>query len=99
VGVVRIPRKADLAEPRSFAPGEDSNPIEALLPMPDSMIAGAFDLADRQRIVGTFQFLETDDVGLLTRQIFEQPLQTGPNAVEVIGNELHGDGISRRQLD
>ena len=64
VAVVGIAGQADLAQHRRFALGEDRDAVEALLPVPDGVIAGRLDLADRQRFVGAFQFLQADDVGL-----------------------------------
>ena len=88
VAVVGVAGKADPAQLRGIAAGEDGDAVEALLAVPDGAIAGRLDVGDRQRFVGAFQFLQAGDVGLLALEPFEQPRQARANAVDVEGGEL-----------
>ena len=68
---------------------EDRDSVEALLAVPHRMIAGALDVSDRKRVVGAFQFLETDDVGLFAVEIFEEAREPGADSVEIVGDQFH----------
>ena len=78
-----------------LALGQDGNAVEALLPMPDGIIARAFDLADRQRVIGALQLLQAGNVRLLSFEIFEQARHARANSIDVEGDEFHALGISR----
>ena len=71
VAVVGIAGKADAAQLGRVALGQDGDAVEALLPVPDGAVAGRLDVGDRQRLVGAFQFLQADDVGLLALEPFD----------------------------
>ena len=90
MGVVGIAGKAGLAQLGRFAAGEDGDPVEALLAVPDAAVAGRLDVGDRKRLVGAFELLQADDVGRLALQPFEQARQPRADAVDVVGGELHG---------
>ena len=89
MGVVWVAGEADLAQDRLAAAAEDRDSVEALLAVPYRMIASALNIGDRQRIVGSFQFLEAEDVGLLSVEISEQSREPGTDSVEIVGDQLH----------
>ena len=89
VAVVGIAGEPDLAQHGSVAAAEDGDPVEALLAMPHRAIARRLHVTDRERFVGAFEFLETDDIGLLAREIFEQPRHACADPVNVEGYEFH----------
>ena len=90
VAVVGIVGEPDLAQRRRVAPGKDRDSVEALLAVPHAAIAGGLDIGDGERVVGALQFLEADDIGLFTRQIFDQPRHAGADPIDVEGGDFHG---------
>ena len=82
------------AAPGAVALRQDRDSVEALLPVPHRAVAGRLDVGDRQRLVGAFQFLQADDIGLLALEPFEQPRQPRADAVDVVGGELHAAALS-----
>ncbi len=103
VGVVGITGEAGAAQlQRPPLRRQDSDSVEALLPVPVAVIAGGAHLGDREAVVGTFDLLEADQVRLLLLQIFDQPRQPRTNAVEIVGDDLHRRRLSparRMRLD
>src|SRR6185436_19507754 len=81
--------QADLAELGLAVLRQDGHAVEPLLTMPHRLVAGAFDVADRQGIVRALQFLQARDIRLLALKIFEQAWQARADAVDVEGDELH----------
>ncbi len=57
--------------------------IPRCLPLPDRTVARRIDLGDGKRRIPRFQLLQTDHIRRFARQPFEQPGQTGANAVDV----------------
>jgi hypothetical protein len=100
--VLRIAGQAKAAQLRSQplvgSRREDRHAVEALLPVPEAVIAGGADILDRQGLVGALDLLEAQDIRLLFLEIFDEPRQPGADAVEVVGDELHGCGLAGRAL-
>ena len=65
--------------------------------MPDAVIAGGADVLDREGVVVALDLLQAERVGLLLVQIFDQPRQPGADAVEVVGDDLHGHRLAERE--
>ncbi len=63
VAVVGVARQSSTRFDRRSAPGEYRHAVPAFLAMPDRAIAGFLDLAGREAFVGTFEFLQANDVG------------------------------------
>src|SRR3546814_18430034 len=71
---------------RVFAASQDSDDVEALLPMPDAAIADVANVLFRKCLIGRLEFLQEDDVGLRLRQPFQQARQAGLAPVDVVGS-------------
>ena len=94
MGIIGVARQPDPAQLRRVAFGEHGNAVEAFLSVPHGAVARGFDIRDRQRFVGAFEFLEADHVGLLAREPFEQARKPRADAVEIVGRELHAMPLS-----
>jgi hypothetical protein len=91
VAVIRVSGKADAAQHggRRLPGRQDSDAVEALLPVPVAVIAGGADVLDRKGLVGALDLLEAERVRLLLGEIFDEPRQPGADAVQIVGNDLH----------
>ena len=69
--------------------GEHGDPVEALLPVPQRLIAYRLELARREAVVLRLDFLQACDVGLRFLQPFEQAGQTGLDPIYVEGGDAH----------
>src|SRR3546814_6724649 len=72
--ILGLPLKAALYFYRVFAASQDSDAVEALLPMPDAAIADVANVLFRKCLIGRLEFLQADDVGLRLRQPFQQEI-------------------------
>src|SRR3546814_6814849 len=79
--ILGLPLKAALYFYRVFAASQDSDAVEALLPMPDAAIADVANVLFRKCLIGRLEFLQADDVGLRLRQPFQQARQAGLDPV------------------
>ena len=71
------------------APGQDGDAIPAFLPAPDRAVASLGDSCCRKIIVGRFQFLQRDDIGLCLTQPSQQVRQPPVDVVDVEGCDFH----------
>src|SRR3546814_17593507 len=87
--ILGLPLKAALYFYRVFAASQDSDAVEALLPMPDAAIADVANVLFRKCLIGRLEFLQADDVGLRLLQPFQQARQAGLVPVDLVGSPEH----------
>ena len=82
---------------RLHAISQDRDAVEALLPMPDGMIADAFEFFGRKALVHRLDFLQAGD----RRASFFKPLleawQAGLDPVDVESGDTHGRTDARKR--
>ena len=98
VGVVGVARKPGAPKLRraGLDGGQDGDSVEALLAVPDPVIAGGPHILDREGVVGAFDLLQAERVGLLLPQILHQPGEPRADAVQIVGDDLHGSRLTAR---
>jgi hypothetical protein len=67
--------------------------------VPDAVIARRPDVLERQGLVRALDLLKAQGVRLLLLQILDEPRQPRPDAVEVVGDDLHGEALASARQD
>jgi hypothetical protein len=75
---------------RLDAPREDRDAVEALLAVPDRLVARRLDIGDREGLVAGLDLLQQGDVGRLLLEPFDQAGETGLDPVDVERRDLNG---------
>ena len=71
-----------------------ATPLKPFCPCQIAVIAGRAISPIGKAVVVALDLLQADDVGLLLVEIFDQPRQARADAVEVVGDDLHGSGLA-----
>src|SRR5204863_1964578 len=68
-------------------PAEKGDPVPTPLPVPDRAIAERLDRCLRKGLIGTFELLEADDVGLKLLQPAREDVQAGIDPVDIAARD------------
>src|SRR5690606_21590205 len=80
---IRIVRKPLSAQQGIFTSGQDCNAVPGLLTVPYGTVSRLADCISRKCIIGRLQLLETNHIGSLSPQPFEQGWQARSNTIDV----------------
>src|SRR5581483_7196317 len=87
VGVGGIARQRAAPLHRFAAAGENRHAVEALLPVPDGVVAGGADGERGEVLLLGLELLQADDVGTRFVEPAQQDRQPGSNPVDVEGGD------------